>query len=163
MAFGTGEHESTRGALRLLSRAVRAGDSVADLGAGSAVLAIAAAKLGAARVAAIEVDGDAISNAVSNVERNGVSDRVRVIEGDARVLLPLLAPVRLIVANIISSVLIPLLPVFADALTKDGEAILAGLLITEQTLMHEALEQGGWRLETDDVEGEWWSALIRRR
>jgi hypothetical protein len=70
---------------------VRPGDVVADLGAGSAVLAIAAAKLGAARVAAIEFDPDAIENAEDNVRRNGVADRVTVIEGDATVLLPLVA------------------------------------------------------------------------
>ena len=60
---------------------------MADLGAGSAVLAIAAAKLGAAYVAAIELDPDAIGNAEENVARNGVGDRVTVIEGDAAMLL----------------------------------------------------------------------------
>ncbi len=55
MAFGTGEHPTTRGVVRLMQRVIRSGDSVADLGAGSAVLAIAAAKLGAARVAAMPV------------------------------------------------------------------------------------------------------------
>ena len=85
-AFGTGEHATTRGVMRLLPKVLRAGDTVADLGAGSAALSIAAAKLGAARVAALEFDHDAIENAEENVERNGVRDRVRVIEGDALVL-----------------------------------------------------------------------------
>ena len=93
MAFGTGDHATTRGVIRLLQKIVRTGDVVADLGAGSAVLAIAAAKLGASRVAAIELDPDAIGNATENVARNAVEDRVRVIEGDAATLLPLVAPV----------------------------------------------------------------------
>src|SRR5439155_20907988 len=74
MAFGTGEHQTTRGVIRLLQGVVRPGDHVADLGAGSAVLAIAAAKLGASRVIAIELDHDAIANAEENVERNDVAD-----------------------------------------------------------------------------------------
>src|SRR5918996_877911 len=105
MAFGTGEHPTTRGALRLMQKLIRPGDRVADLGAGSAVLSIAAAKLGASRVAAIENDSDAIGNAEANVVANGVGDRVVVIEGDAATLLPHIAPVRVILANIISSVL----------------------------------------------------------
>ena len=76
MAFGTGEHETTRGVLALMQPLVRAGDVVADLGSGSGVLAIAAAELGATRVVAIEMDPDAIGNAEENVERNGVADRV---------------------------------------------------------------------------------------
>ena len=83
MAFGTGEHQTTRGVIRLLQGVIKRGDRVADLGAGSAVLAIAAAKLGASSVVAIELDHDAIENAEQNVERNGVADRVTVIEGDA--------------------------------------------------------------------------------
>src|SRR5262249_39385297 len=99
MAFGTGDHATTRSVVRMLQEVVRAGDSVADLGAGSAVLAIAAAKLGAGRVVAIEIDPDAISNAEENVVRNGVADRVTVLEGDAGLLLPLVAPVRVVTAN----------------------------------------------------------------
>ncbi|HEX5581185.1 MAG TPA: 50S ribosomal protein L11 methyltransferase, partial [Gemmatimonadaceae bacterium] len=128
MAFGTGEHATTRGVVRLMQRAIRAGDRVADLGAGSAVLAIAAAKLGAGMVAAIEMDPDAIENAEDNVRANGVEDRVHVILGDAGVLLPLVAPVRLVLANIISSVLTELLPTIGDALADDGEVILSGIL-----------------------------------
>jgi ribosomal protein L11 methyltransferase len=163
MAFGTGEHPTTRGVVRLLSSLIRPGDRVADLGAGSAVLAIASVKLGAARAVAIEIDPDAIGNAESNVERNGVSDRVTVLEGDARLLLPLVAPVRLIVANIISSVLIELLPVMSSALTPDGEAILSGILAEERTDMISALEANGWQLIREDREDIWWSAVVARR
>ena len=162
MAFGTGEHATTRGVVRLLSSVVRKGDRVADLGAGSAVLAIAAAKLGAASVAAIELDPDAIANAEENVVRNGVADRVVVIEGDAHVLLPLVAPVRLITANIISSVLIGLLPAMRDALTRDGagEAILSGILEGEREEMTGALSSHGWVVRAEDLEAGWWSCVI---
>jgi ribosomal protein L11 methyltransferase len=102
MAFGTGEHATTRGVVRLMLELDTIPETVADLGAGSAVLAICAAKLGAKRIAAVELDEDAIGNAEENVERNNVTDSVKVIQGDAAVMLPLIAPVGLILANIIS-------------------------------------------------------------
>jgi ribosomal protein L11 methyltransferase len=163
MAFGTGEHASTRGVMRLMQGVVGASDVVADLGAGSAVLSIAAAKLGAARVAAIEIDHDAIGNAEGNVLANGVRDRVEIIEGDAATLLPLLAPVRVILANIVSSALIPLLPIMRASLAPGGQAILAGILCEERQAMAAALDADGWAIEREDTEDVWWSVQITPR
>jgi ribosomal protein L11 methyltransferase len=162
MVFGTGEHATTRGVVRLLQSVVRNGDHVADLGSGSAVLAIAAAKLGAARVAAIELDHDAIENAEENVLRNGVADRVSVIEGDAAMLLPLVAPVRVVTANIISSVLVELLPLIGLALESDGRAILSGILAVERDDMIRLITDSGWNVEAEDSEDIWWSVTIGR-
>jgi ribosomal protein L11 methyltransferase len=162
MAFGTGEHPTTRGVVRLMQGAVRPGDAVADLGSGSAVLAIAAAKLGAARVYAIEVDPDATGNAEENIARNGVADRVAALEGDAAVFLPLVAPVRVIFANIISSVLVELLPLLAQALADDGAIILSGILRDEREGMLTALTAGGWRVAAEDAEDQWWSVRCTR-
>ena len=161
MAFGTGDHETTRGVLRLMHDVIRDGDVVADLGAGSAVLAIGAAKLGAGRVAAVELDPDAIGNAEQNVAANGVGDRVTVIEGDAFMMLPLLAPVGVVLANIISSVLVELLPVMKSALTPEGRAIISGILLSERPMLHEALGRERWTVVAEDVEGMWWSATVR--
>ena len=195
MAFGTGEHPTTRGVIRLMQGialganagdagssgipdpllgdvvpsghhsgpTIRLGDTVADLGAGSAVLSIAAAKLGAARVTAVEIDPDAIGNAEENIAANGVSDRVEVIEGDAGTLLSLLAPVRVVLANIISSVLIPLLPVIRGSLDAHGQAILSGILCEERPAMIEALDADGWTIEREDTEDVWWSVQIAPR
>jgi ribosomal protein L11 methyltransferase len=163
MAFGTGEHESTRGVLRLMQQVIRVGDVVADLGAGSAVLAIAAAKLGARQVLAIELDQDAISNAEENVVVNGVAETVSVIQGDAFALLPLVAPVRVVLANIVSSVLKELLPSVADALTSDGVAIVSGILADEKEEVKTALRSGNWSILQTDEEGIWWSATVARR
>lgn len=162
MAFGTGEHATTRGVVRLMQDVVRPGDTVADLGAGSAVLAIAAAKLGAGRVVAIELDGEAIPDAEANVRHNGVAGRVTVIEGDAALLLPLVAPVRVILANIISGVLVDLLHPIARALTADGVAILSGILLEEREKMLALLESTGWRVLREDEEEIWWSVSIVR-
>ncbi len=162
MAFGTGDHPTTRGVTRLLPGVIRPGDFVADLGAGSAVLSIAAAKLGASRVVAIEFDPDAIGNAEENVARNDVTDVVTVIEGDAGVLLPLVAPVRVVLANIISSVLIELLSAIETALAADGDVVLSGILWEERPTLLEILAARGWTVAAEDHEDAWWSVHVRR-
>ena len=161
MAFGTGEHATTRLCLSLLQRVVRSGDTVADLGSGSAVLSIAAAKLGARSVAAIEIDPDATSNAEENVARNGVENVVHTMEGDAAILLPLLAPVRVVIANILSLVISGMLPVIARSLSADGEAVFSGILVEERAEMLSQLHAGGWTIEAEESEGEWWAAAAR--
>ena len=160
MAFGTGEHATTRLCLSLLQRVIRHGDTVADLGSGSAVLSIAAAKLGARTVAAIEIDPDATSNAEENVARNGVGGAVHLVEGDAAILLPLIAPVRVVIANIISSVISSMLPVIAASLTSDGEVILSGIMLEEREMMLGRLRDAGWRATMEESEGEWWSTVV---
>lgn len=163
MAFGTGEHASTRGVLRLLQQAFRAGDRVLDVGAGSAILSIAAARLGAPEVLAVEADEDAIENARDNIERNGVADVVEFVhalvdddflagQGDGRF--------DLILANILSGVLVPLLPAFRRALASSGRLILAGILDEESERVAEAAERAGFTLLAEDREEEWWSALF---
>lgn len=159
MAFGTGEHATTRLCLSLLQRVIRPGDAVADLGSGSAVLSIAAAKLGARSVAAIEMDPDATSNAEENVARNGVAGTVHLLEGDAAVLLPLVAPVRVVIANILSSVILDLLGIIGKSLTDDGEVVLSGILLDEREMMVTRLADAGWRVTSEESEGEWWSAV----
>ena len=135
---------------------------VADIGAGSAVLAICAARLGAERVVAIELDHDAIGNAQANVEANRVAPVVHVIEGDAAILLPLVAPVGLVLANIISSVLLEILPVIRDSLMPRGYAILSGILAEERERMLKAVS-GDWTVLAEDTEEGWWSVLIERQ
>ncbi len=165
MAFGTGDHATTRGVLALMQDVIRPGDTVADLGAGSAVLSIGAARLGATRVIAIENDPDAIGNAEANVAANDVAGAVTVIEGDATVLLPLVAleqPVRVVLANIVSSVIRELLPVVTASLAADGTAIFSGMLASEADGMRRAFTDAGWVVTAEAVEGEWFSCAVRR-
>jgi ribosomal protein L11 methyltransferase len=112
-------------------------------------------------VAAIEIDADAIGNAEENVRVNGVGDRVVVIEGDADTILPHVRPVRVVLANIISSVLISLLPAIRSALEIDGVAIFSGILRDEREEFMSALAREGWRVEQEDVEDVWWTAAAR--
>ena len=163
MAFGTGDHASTRGALVLLQDAIRDGVTVADLGSGSGILSIAAAKLGATRVWAIEIDPEAQGNAAANVDENDAGDVVHLLEGDAALLLPLIAPVDVITANIISSVIIDLLPTMGEAITPGGYAIVSGILESEHNVVIDALRDHDWQLRRTHVEEEWWSALAQHR
>ncbi|MDQ2668525.1 MAG: 50S ribosomal protein L11 methyltransferase [Gemmatimonadota bacterium] len=162
MAFGTGEHPTTRGMLRLMQQVIRQGDTVADLGAGSAVLSIAAAKLGASRIAAIEIDDGAESSAMDNIRANGVEQSIRYLVGDALVLLALVAPVRVILANIVSSVLVELLPGIAASLADDGVAMLSGILVDERDLMIRAIGRAGLSVIQQEVEGDWLSLAVQR-
>lgn len=164
MAFGTGEHASTRGVLRLMERAVRPGSRLLDVGTGSAILAIAAARLGASRVLAVESDPDAIPNAGENVALNGVTDQVTVqcitadeafFDGQGT------AAFDGILANVLSSVLRPLLPVFHGALVPGGWVILAGILVEEAAEMRGAAVAAGFLVEAEDAEEQWWSVLLR--
>jgi ribosomal protein L11 methyltransferase len=164
MAFGTGEHATTRGCLRLLDSAIRAGDRVLDVGSGSAILAIAAVRLGAREAVAVEYDPDANLNARENLEQNGVDGRVRIVEAmaDAK-LLDELGRFSLVLANILSGVIRPLLPAFRDALGRspEGRLIVSGILQTEHPDVVRDAEAAGFRVERVDEEDEWWSALLR--
>jgi ribosomal protein L11 methyltransferase len=164
MAFGTGEHASTRGVLRLMQRAVRPGDRVIDVGAGSAILSIAAARLGAAAVLAVENDTEAMDNAAANIARNGVADSVTLIceHVDDRFLAAYGGGAFTgILANVLSGVLLPLLPAFHGALATGGWAILSGILGEEAPLVRAAAEVAGFIVEAEDAEDEWWSVLLR--
>jgi ribosomal protein L11 methyltransferase len=163
MAFGTGEHATTRGCLRLLDRVVRDGDRVLDVGSGSAILAIAAVRLGALEAIAVEYDPDANINARENVEQNGTEGRVAIVEALAEPgMMAEMGRFDLVLANILSGVIRPLLPAFRDALGGDpaGRLIVSGILNTEHADVLRDAEAAGFRMEMTDEEDEWWSALL---
>lgn len=161
-AFGTGEHATTRGALAYLETAVRPGDRVLDVGTGSGILAIAAVRLGAGPVVAVESDPDAMDNCRENLERNGVADRVALecAVVDADWLTADGEGFDVIAANVLSGVLIPLLPHFAGALRPGGRVILGGILEHEADAMKAAAAAAGLSLSEEKVEGEWWTCLL---
>ncbi len=167
MAFGTAEHGTTRGCLRLLDSRVRPGDHVLDVGAGSGILSIAAAKLGAVSVRAVELDPLACEAAVENVATNRVSDTVHVEE---RIATPDwlrgLAPADGIVANLETHLLLPLLEGLHHALKPGGWLVLSGILVHEREVVLRAVDvagRDGLHLESEDQDGDWWTAAFRRQ
>jgi ribosomal protein L11 methyltransferase len=133
MAFGTGHHGTTLGCLQALDRLASAGfvgRSVLDLGCGTAVLAIAAAKIWPGEMLASDIDAVAVEVAEVNVAANGLGGRVRVVEAEglAHPALRAGAPYDLIFANILKGPLIALAPGISESLRPGGKVILSGLL-----------------------------------
>lgn len=163
MAFGTGEHPTTRGCLRLMDAHIRPGDRVLDVGSGSGILSIAAVRLGARGATAVEDDPAAVENARENLRRNGVEERVRLIETKAdRAFLGRLGGFDLVMANILSGVIIGLLPSLSRAISDvpDGRLILSGVLAYETDLIHDAARELRLRIRDEDREEEWWTGLL---
>ena len=161
-AFGSGEHGSTRAALTLLSRLLRPGDRVLDLGSGSGILAIAAIKLGADRAIGIEIDPEANEVAVRNAARNGVSDRVEFLDGDAATLAPLVGPADLLLSNILRAVNTALLPVIARTLRPGGFGIFSGMEQPEAEEFRRTLTDAGFKLVQETLDAGWWGVAAER-
>jgi ribosomal protein L11 methyltransferase len=161
-AFGSGEHGSTRAALTLLERHLRPGDRVLDLGSGSGILAIAAAKLGAASAVGIENDAEANPVAWRNAERNGVAAAVDFLDGDAGDLAPLLGPADLLLSNILRLVNTALLPAIVAALRPGGLAIFSGMEELEAPLFRPVLETAGFAVLDEVADTGWWAVAAAR-
>lgn len=163
MAFGTAEHGTTRGCLRLLDRTVHRGDRIVDVGAGSGILSIAAARMGATEVLAVEGDPLAIEAMADNVARNSVTGAVTWVARWADVpFIEALGPRDGVVANIETGILGPLLPGFARILPAGAWLILSGILVEEWDTFRARVERVGFRLEETDTDGEWRSGVFRR-
>ena len=163
MAFGNAEHGTTRGCLRLLDGTVQEGDRVLDIGAGSGILSIAAAMLGAGGALAVEGDTLATETLQDNIERNGVGEVVStLVEWADNESLRNLGPVDGIVANIEAGILTPLLPGLHSALRPGGWLILSGILDSQWSELEDAAAGAGLRPVELDADGEWRSGLFRR-
>jgi ribosomal protein L11 methyltransferase len=158
-AFGTGHHGTTWGCLMALEGVLRDRrvQRVLDVGAGSGVLAIAAAKSGAEALA-IEIDHRAAAIAVINARQNQVGQRVRVIAGDGARFIAR-QQFDLVFANILMRPLIRLAPKLAPAVAPGGTLILSGLLRTQAPLVREAYASRGLLLEKQ-IPKEAWMTLV---
>jgi ribosomal protein L11 methyltransferase len=138
MAFGTGYHPTTRLSLELLERTVEPHHQVADIGTGSGILTIAAIKLGAKHVDAIEIDPTAIPIAAANFQANGVAPKVHLSQGDG--LRGIENRYHLIIGNILTKTILPMIPFCVQRVYPEGIIIFSGILETEFAQVKSVLE-----------------------
>lgn len=167
LAFGSGEHATTRMCLQAVDRlAVRVGHGrVLDLGCGSGILAIAAAKAGRCRVWAADNDPIAVRVARQNARRNRVADRVRPLlsDGLARGTLRRAGPFDLVLANILADPLVELAPGLARVVRPGGWLVLSGFLERQQAAVVGAYARYGLILEASLAQPPWAASILRRR
>jgi len=160
-AFGTGHHGTTAGCLELLESLVAADrpQRALDLGTGSGILAIAAARLGVVDVVACDTDPDAVAATEGNVTRNGVGHRVRAVVADVASFTA--APAPLVLANLLAAAHRALAPRYRQLVTAGGVIVLGGLLDGEDDEIAGVLAGHGFRREaTRSLEG--WTSLALR-
>ncbi len=157
MAFGTGQHETTRMCLEALEGAVVPGSRVLDVGCGSGILAIAAAKLGATIVCAVDVDPNCIRVTRHNAGDNGVGDIVCAeagsLGGDWP--FPAEAPFDVVVANIIARVIIDLAEPLIASLAPDGRLIVSGVIGEREREVCVAIAAAGADVTSVRAMGDW--------
>lgn len=159
MAFGTGTHETTRMCALLLEKYIKAGDEVIDVGCGTGILSIIAAKLGARHVDAVDIDEVAVRVTKENCMLNGVSESVAAVKG-------ILSDVEkksydVMVANIIANVIIDISPLVPSYLKKGGLLITSGIIRERKQEVLEAYQKLGYVCETEEEMGEWVAMVLK--
>jgi ribosomal protein L11 methyltransferase len=163
MAFGTGLHPSTRLCLAALEDTIQRGDGVLDVGCGSGILSIAAARLGAGQVLATDVDPVAVEAARENCRRNGVDHLVTVRKGSLPERLTRPSGWSVVVVNILAEVIGQLLEEGLDAqLAGDGFLILSGIISERTELVLGALKQRQLKVVESSREGDWIGLVAQR-
>jgi len=163
VAFGSGTHESTRLCAALMERHLSEGMQVLDVGTGSGILAIAAARLGAARIMAYDLDPVAVRIAGENCAENGVDDRIECGVSD------LLADVAaceggydMITANIVADIILRMAPDVSRFLKKDGILVVSGIIERQAEQVRQALTAQGLSV-IDSISEHDWNALALKK
>lgn len=167
MAFGTGHHGTTLGCLRALDRLAQdgfVGQRVVDIGCGTAVLAMAAARIWPDAVLASDIDEVAVDVARANVTANGLEGRVTCVEaaGFDHPELEQAAPFDLVFANILKGPLVALAPDMASAMADGGYAILSGILNEQADEVVEVYARSGINLHHRESIGDWTTLTLRK-
>ncbi|MFE5319951.1 50S ribosomal protein L11 methyltransferase [Paenibacillus sp. NPDC056579] len=174
MAFGTGTHATTSLCLKTLEKVIQGGEDVIDVGTGSGVLAIAAAKLGAKHVLAVDLDPVAVSSATENARLNGMdnditvklSDLLGVLQesasGDASAALGVKIPVQVVVANILAEIILLFVKDVYDVLAEGGTYVVSGIIQSKQKDVEQGLTAVGFTV-TESYEDQDWVVIIARK
>lgn len=166
LAFGTGHHGTTRGCLLALDRILKHGrpGNVLDVGTGTAVLAIAAAKAAHAPAVGVDIDPVAIDVSRENLRKNGVADRVRlaVADGPHRPAVTHAGPFDLVFANILAPPLVRMATSLSRQVAPGGHLILSGLLTWQSRQVEAAYKARGLALDSRLTEDGWRTLILKR-
>lgn len=167
MAFGTGHHNTTKGCLEAVDRLANEGfvpTRVADIGCGTAVLAMGAARLWQVTVLASDIDPVAVDTAAANVIANGLDGRVVCMEaaGFDHPTLHQAAPYDLVLANILKQPLIDLSGDMGKYVSQNGKIVLSGILTTQADEVVAAYGTTGFTLDRRDDQGDWTTLVMTR-
>ena len=163
MAFGTGTHETTRLVMRIMQDIIKGGERVLDVGTGSGILSICASKLGAKSCNAYDIDPVAVKVAKENAEADGC-DNITVGVSD------LLKGVDLgggkydfCVANIVSDIIIRLMPDISDYITENAPLILSGIIMDRADEVRACVKKHGFTVIREEKENDWVALLCAKK
>jgi ribosomal protein L11 methyltransferase len=157
MAFGTGTHETTMMCTEALHRYVKKDSTVFDVGCGSGILSIAAAKLGAKEVIGIDLDDMCIQVSNENILKNDVSDIVKIKHGN--LLDVIKGKANIIVANIIAEILAEMVKTIDQYLEPNGMFIGSGIIVEKINMVKDALEENGFTI-INIKETNGWACIV---
>lgn len=155
LAFGTGSHPTTRLCLEWLAATIQGGERVLDYGCGSGILALAAAKLGAADVVGVDIDPQAVQASVDNAAQNNVTLRCYTVEA----FVP--SPAQIVLANILANPLRALAPALAGLVEPNGHLVLSGILAEQAEELMDCYKT--WFVFDPPVFAEGWTRLVGQR
>lgn len=160
MAFGTGTHPTTCLVLEAMEKIIRPDSTVFDVGTGSGILAMTAAKLGAQTIKAVDIDGVAVRTAKENIAKAGLTDRIEVKQGD--LLHGTEGKADVIVANILADIIILLLPDIPGKLKENGMFFASGIIENYQNDVTDAAEKAGLRVREVTRIKDWVGLLMEK-
>ena len=160
MSFGTGDHQTTKICLKFIEKYIGTGIKVLDAGSGTAILGIAAAKLGAEEVIAFDIDDWCFENGIENTHLNGVADKVEIRKCELKDI-----PEKdfdLIIANIQKNILLDLADGFSERINKNEILILSGLLTMDREAIEERYSSYGFSI-IDFMEMDEWIGVVFKK
>ena len=160
MAFGSGQHETTKLCLEMVEKCVTPGSSVLDVGTGSGILAIGALLLGAKEAVGIDIDKLSVKIAGENAALNGVSDRFRGVCGDLAT--GISGKFQLVCANIVADIILRLLPDVGPLMTDDGDLIVSGIIEERKQDVLDGLAEYGFE-PIDILQDRGWCCMRAKK
>ncbi len=163
MAFGTGTHETTRLVIKLLEKYMREGDDVLDVGTGSGILSICAAKLGAGKVFACDLDPVAVKVSRENVRDSGMTNIECGVSDLLKSVKKTDGGYRVVMANIVADIIMRLNPDIKAYMSEDGVYIISGIIMPRADEVKASLDANGFEIIECITENDWCAMAVKRK